>query len=54
VLDYVEEENAYVVPYSKDQLKAAPNDTINELTREDGIFARDRAFDYYKVEPYWN
>jgi sporulation protein YlmC with PRC-barrel domain len=54
VLDFVEEEDAYVVPYSKDQLKAAPNDTITELTREDGVYARNRAFDYYQVEPYWS
>lgn len=54
VLDFDEEEDAYVVPYSKDQLKAAPNDTITELTREDGVYARNRAFDYYQVEPYWS
>ncbi|HWA17528.1 MAG TPA: PRC-barrel domain-containing protein [Devosia sp.] len=54
VLDYDEAENAYVVPYSKDELEAAPSDSIKELTKDDGTFTRARAFDYYKVEPYWH
>lgn len=54
VLDYDETQGAYVVPYTKEQLKAAPNDTINELTRDDGANARDRAYDYYQVPKYWN
>ncbi len=54
VLDYDEAQQAYVVPYTKEQLKAAPNDTINELTRDDGAAHRDRAFDYYQVPKYWN
>jgi sporulation protein YlmC with PRC-barrel domain len=54
VLDYSEDAQAYVVPYTREQLEAAPNDTITELTREDGAYYRDRAYDYYKVEPYWH
>lgn len=54
VLDYDESANAYVVPYSKDQLKEAPADTIQELTRDDGQALRQRTYDYYGVQPYWN
>jgi sporulation protein YlmC with PRC-barrel domain len=53
-LDFDEELDAYVVPFSKDQLKAAPADTIKELTKDDGTFMRDRSYDYYKAEPYWH
>jgi sporulation protein YlmC with PRC-barrel domain len=53
VLDFDEEQGAYVVPYSKEELRAAPADTIKELTRNDGAM-RDRTYDYYKVEPYWH
>lgn len=48
-LDYNASENAYVINLTKDQLKAAPADSIEELTRNDGQAYRDRAFDYYKV-----
>ena len=54
VLDFDPEHQAYVVPYTKEQLKAAPSDTITELTREDGYAQRDRAYDYYQVPKYWN
>jgi sporulation protein YlmC with PRC-barrel domain len=54
VLDYDETQDAYVVPYTKEQLKAAPNESINELTRDDGAYHRDRAYDYYQVPKYWN
>jgi sporulation protein YlmC with PRC-barrel domain len=53
-LDYDEEVGAYVVPFSKEQLKAAPADTIKELTKNDGTFMRDKSYDYYKAEPYWH
>jgi len=52
-LDYVEEENGYVVSFTKEQLKAAPADSIDELTKNDGMAYRDRAFDYYKTARYW-
>ena len=53
-LNYDPTEQAYIVSYTKDQLKAAPADTIEELTRDDGLAYRDRSFDYYKVERYWS
>ena len=43
-----------VVPYTKEELEAAPSDTIGELTRDDGQAARNSAYDYYKVQPYWH
>jgi sporulation protein YlmC with PRC-barrel domain len=52
-LDYDETSEAYVVPFTKAQLEAAPADTIKELTKLDGTYMRDKAFDYYKAEPYW-
>ena len=48
-IDYDEGENAYVINLTKDQLKAAPADSLEELTRNDGRAYADRAFDYYKV-----
>jgi sporulation protein YlmC with PRC-barrel domain len=53
-LDYNENENAYVVSYTKDQLKAAPAGSIDELTRDSGLSFRDRAYDYYKAPRYWD
>ena len=53
VLNYDEDEDAYVVPYTKDELKAAPADTINELTKNDGIAYRDASFAFYKVDQSW-
>jgi hypothetical protein len=41
------------VPYTKDQLKAAPADSLDALTRDDGMAFRDKAYQYYKVKPYW-
>lgn len=54
VLDFDEEADAYMVPFGKDQLEAGPVDDIKELTKDDGTMIRDRAFDYYKAQPYWN
>lgn len=53
-LDYDDKQDAYVVPYSEDQIKAAPCDTIEELTKNDGLAYRDRAYDYYKAPRYWS
>jgi sporulation protein YlmC with PRC-barrel domain len=53
-LEYDETRNAYVVEYTKEQLKAAPAGSIDELTRSDGIAFRDRAYDYYKAPRYWD
>jgi sporulation protein YlmC with PRC-barrel domain len=52
-LDYSKEDGAYVVPFSKTQLEAAPAGSIDELTREDGVSVRDRTYDYYKAPRYW-
>ena len=52
-LDYDTDKDGYVVPFSKDQLQAAPAYSIEELTGSDGKAARDASFDYYKVDPYW-
>jgi sporulation protein YlmC with PRC-barrel domain len=53
-LDYDDSEGAYVVPYTKEQLQAAPAGSIEDLTREGGIETRDRAYDYYKAPRYWD
>lgn len=52
-LDYNKDKDGYVVPFTKEQLEAAPADSINELTRNDGRQVRDAAYSYYKVQPYW-
>ena len=52
-LDYDKDENSYVVNLSKEQLKAAPADSIDELTRNDGLAYRDKTYAYYKAKPYW-
>lgn len=52
-LDYQPSENAYVVNYTKEQLQSAPAGSIDELTSDDGVAFRDRAYDYYKAPRYW-
>jgi len=52
-LNYDEEEDAYVVPYTQDELKSAPADDISELTKNDGIPYRDQSYAFYRVEQYW-
>lgn len=54
VLDYDEGRGGYVVPYSEEELKAAPVYDINDLTKDDGRAARDASFRYYNIEPYWH
>lgn len=53
-LDYEKDAGGYVVPYSKEQLEVAPNDTLEELSENDGYGARDAAYAYYKFDRYWN
>lgn len=53
LLDYEVDKGGYVVPFTKEQLEAAPVYSINELTGADGTRARDASYDYYKVDPYW-
>ena len=33
--------------------QAAPADTLGELTKDDGLTYRNRAFDYYRSPRYW-
>ena len=50
-LNYDEDESAYIVNFTKDQLKAVPADSIEALTQGDGTAAyRDRVYDYYNVQ----
>ncbi|HEV7606226.1 MAG TPA: PRC-barrel domain-containing protein [Steroidobacteraceae bacterium] len=49
-LDYVESEDSYVVPFTKEELKAAPADSLDKLTKSDGAAAYSlSAKAYYKV-----
>jgi sporulation protein YlmC with PRC-barrel domain len=51
-LDYDDDMGGYVVPFSKEQLEAAPAHSINELTAADGEAVRDESYSYYGVQPY--
>ena len=53
-LTYDEQDGGYVVNYTEDQLRSAPADSIDELTRDDGLAYRDRTFDYYQAPRYWS
>ena len=49
-LDYVESEDSYVVPFTKEQLQTAPADSLEMLTRQDGAANyATRADEYYNV-----
>ncbi len=52
-LDYATSQGGYVVPFTREQLEAAPSYDIDDLSGSDGRTARDASFDYYKVPPYW-
>ena len=52
-LDYDDTEDAYIVSVSEDQLRSAPSDSLEALTRDDGRAYRDRAFEYYDAPRYW-
>jgi sporulation protein YlmC with PRC-barrel domain len=52
-LDYDEGVEGYVVNLTKDQLKAAPSYSMDELMQGDGSQFRDRVYDYYKAPRYW-
>lgn len=52
-LDYDKSRGGYVVPFTREQLEAAPVHDINDLTSGDGRNARDESYAYYKVPPYW-
>lgn len=53
-LDYDEHAQAYVVGLTREELQAAPYDTLEALTRDRDIKYRTQAFDYYKVPRYWS
>ena len=52
-LDYDPSQHCYVISRTKEQLEAAPADSIEALTAYDGMVYRDRAYDYYKTPRYW-
>ena len=53
ILDYDEREGGYVVSLSKDQLKAAPAYSMEDLMHGDGTQFGDSVYDYYKAPRYW-
>ncbi|HEY3730478.1 MAG TPA: PRC-barrel domain-containing protein [Steroidobacteraceae bacterium] len=52
-LSFDEREGSYVVDATEEQLRAAPADSLDELTKSDGLAYRDRSFDYYHATRYW-
>jgi sporulation protein YlmC with PRC-barrel domain len=52
-LEFSEDEDAYVVNYTKEQLQRAPSASIEELTRDDGGLFRESTFSYYREPRYW-
>jgi len=50
---YDDSRDAYVVEYTKDQLKSAQAASMDELTRNDGAVWRDHVFDYYNEPRDW-
>jgi hypothetical protein len=53
-LDYEPDHKGYVVSFTADQLKNAPSDSLEALTRDDGRAFRDRAYKHYGTTPYWH
>ena len=53
-LDYSKDRDGYIVNLTKEQLQAAPNATLEELTSDDGRAYRDLAFAHYRAKPYWH
>ena len=53
-LDYDPSQKGYVVSFTHEQLKAAPSDSIEALTQNDGLAFRDRAYKHYGTTPYWH
>ena len=49
-LKYDESDGAYVVAFTKDQLRAGPADAVVASTRANGAGNRDPAHEYYRVE----
>jgi sporulation protein YlmC with PRC-barrel domain len=53
-LDYDVKLGGYVVSFTEDQLKNAPSDSLEALTKDDGLSFRDRAYTHYGTRPYWH
>ena len=53
-LDYEPDVGGYVVSFTTEQLKTAPTESIEALTRGDGLAYRDRAYQHYGTKPYWH
>ena len=53
-LDYDPDRGGYTVSFTAEQLKNAPSDSIEALTKGDGRTFRDRAFTHYGTKPYWH
>jgi len=55
LLNYSKEEDAYVVPLSKEVLQQAPAYEIKDLTAADGASAiREKSYGYYNTHKDWN
>ncbi len=52
-LNYNDERDGYVVPFSKDQLERAPAHSIDELVAADSAAVRDATYSYYKTDRDW-
>jgi sporulation protein YlmC with PRC-barrel domain len=52
-LDYQPADDGYVVKFTKEQLEAAPADSIDALTRDGGVAYRDRSYKYYNTARDW-
>lgn len=52
VLTYEPERGGYVIPLAKDQLRAGPNYSRDELTTDDDAWGA-RVDDFYRVTPSW-
>lgn len=53
ILKYSKDADAYVINVSTDKLRAAPADSMEALTRNDGRDFRDQVYTYYDYPRYW-
>lgn len=52
-LDYDVGQQSYVVDFTKEQLRSAPSDSLDALTRKDSGSYRAQAYDYYQIPHSW-
>jgi sporulation protein YlmC with PRC-barrel domain len=52
-LNYDEDSGGYIVGFSKEQLRSAPVDSLDELLKNGGTAYRDRVYDFYNAPRYW-